>query len=163
MELNQLGVHSENIYLDQDLAGGRGSHDWQLALQALRAGDALVVARLTRLGRSLAAITTLVDQLRKRGVGLNVGGVMFDTLPPLRVLELVTQFQVELVDQAIADAEWTFNRQNDMRHPHIRVDAVQSVWLHQLYDAGMPRFKMGERFGVSRATVFRIADPKPRK
>lgn len=162
IELNQLGVHSENIYLDRDLAGGRGRHDWQLALQALRAGDTVVVARLTRLGRSLAAITTLVDQLRQGGVGLNVGGELFDNLPPLRVLELVTQFQVELVDRAIADADWTFDQQDDMRHPHHRVDAVQSVWLHQLYDAGVPRFEMGEHFGVSRATVYRIADPKPR-
>ena len=31
--------------------------------------------------------------------------------------------------------------------------------LQQLYDAGMPRLQMGEHFGVSRATVFRVADP----
>lgn len=38
-ELHQLGVHSENIYLDRDPAGGRGRDDWQLALQGPSQGS----------------------------------------------------------------------------------------------------------------------------
>ena len=158
-ELNQLGVHSENIYLDQAAAGGAGDDGIQAALQALRVRDTLVVANLTRLGRSLAAITELIDQLGDRGAGLNVGGELFDTLPQLQVLKMLTQFQVDLVERALVDAEWVHSRRTDMRKPHHRVDAVQSVWLQQLYDAGMPRLQLGEHFGVSRATVFRVANP----
>lgn len=72
---------------------------------------------------------------------------------------MLTQFQVDLVERALVDAEWVHSRRTDMRKPHHRVDAVQSVWLQQLYDAGMPRLQLGEHFGVSRATVFRVANP----
>ena len=155
IELHQLGVNSEHIYLDR--AGELNSDGLQLALKILKAGDTLAVARLTRLGRSLASLTRLVNQLADLDVRLAVADEMFDSMSPARLLQLLTEFQVQLVDQAIEDADWMHERRTDMRHPFHRVDAVQAVWLHQLYDAGMPRFQLGQHFGVSRATVFRIA------
>ncbi len=48
-----------------------------LALDQLRAGDALVVWKLDRIGRSLAHVVELVGSLQKRGIGLKVltGGI----------------------------------------------------------------------------------------
>ena len=155
IELHGLGVHSEHIYLDQ--AGDRSHDGLQLALQQLRAGDILIVARLSRLGRSLASIRQVVDHLVERDACLVIGTEPFESMPPARLLQLLTQFQVALVDQAIEDADWDHRQRTDMRHPHHRIDAVQSVWLHQLFDAGVPRYQLGDHFGVSRATAFRAA------
>ena len=47
-------------------------------------------------------------------------------------------------------------RRHDQRHSFHHVDAVQRVWLQQLYDAGRPRLQLGQDFGVSRATVYRF-------
>ncbi len=47
------------------------------ALEALRAGDALVVCKLDRIGRSLAHVVELVGALQAKGIGLRVltGGI----------------------------------------------------------------------------------------
>lgn len=78
-------------------------------------------------------------------------------LTPARLLHLLAQFQVDLVDWSLEDAEWVHQQRQDERHPHFRMDAVQSVWLRELLDAGLPRGQLGEHFGVSRATLFRAA------
>lgn len=155
IELGRLGVHSEHIYVDQ--AGDRSVDGLQLALRALNAGDTLAAASFARLGRSVAGLAQLVDQLDQLHVQLIVAGERIDTGPAARLLNMLALFQVELVDQAIAAADWTHRQRDDQRHPHHRVDAVQAVWLQQLFDAGMPRFQLGANFGVSRATVFRAA------
>ena len=47
------------------------------ALDHLRTGDALVIWKLDRIGRSLKHVVELVDGLQKRGIGLKVltGGI----------------------------------------------------------------------------------------
>lgn len=47
------------------------------ALDHMRTGDALVVWKLGRIGRSLGHIVELVDALRAKGIGLKVmtGGI----------------------------------------------------------------------------------------
>lgn len=116
IELHELGVHSEHIYLDR--AGDRSHDGLQLALQQLNAGDILVASRLSRLGRSLAGIHRVVDQLIDRDARLVIGTEPFESMPPARLLQLLTQFQLALVDQAIEDADWTHRQRTDMRHPH---------------------------------------------
>lgn len=155
LELHRLGVHSEHIYLDQ--VGDRTHDGLQLALQTLTPGDTIVASTLNRLARSLAALHHLVDQLAERNVHLVIDREPFAALSPARLLQMLTEFQVTLVDDAIKDAEWVHRQRDDQRHPFHRVDAVQRVWLNQLFDAGVPRFQLGKHFGVSRATAFRVA------
>lgn len=76
----------QNVALQEDALKGAGCtkvfHDagsgvradrpgLAAALDFVRDGDVLVVWRLDRLGRSLADLLAIVDQLEKRGVGLN--------------------------------------------------------------------------------------------
>jgi DNA invertase Pin-like site-specific DNA recombinase len=80
--LVEAGVDADHIY--EDLASGRKDHRPGLdaCLKALRAGDALVVWKLDRLGRDLKHLVTLVDALRKRKVGFKVltgQGAQIDT------------------------------------------------------------------------------------
>ena len=50
---------------------------WPRRLDHLRTGDALVIWKLDRIGRSLKHVVELVDGLQKRGIGLKVltGGI----------------------------------------------------------------------------------------
>lgn len=67
----------ERVYEDTCSGGVTDRPGLARALDALRDGDALVVWKLDRIGRSLAHVVELVGTLQKRGVGLKVltGGV----------------------------------------------------------------------------------------
>ena len=76
---------AERIY--EDRASGKRDDRPGLAacLQALRAGDTLVIWKLDRLGRSLPHLVTTVRNLDARGVGLRVlsgEGAALDTTTP---------------------------------------------------------------------------------
>jgi DNA invertase Pin-like site-specific DNA recombinase len=59
----------DNIFTDQGMSGARFSRPGlESALTALSKGDALVVWRLDRLGRSLHKLVELVDQLGEQGI-----------------------------------------------------------------------------------------------
>src|SRR5258708_6877002 len=66
------GVAAAHLYEDQ--ASGRldARPGLVAALKALRAGDALVVWKLDRLGRDLRHLVNTVHDLTERGVGLKV-------------------------------------------------------------------------------------------
>jgi DNA invertase Pin-like site-specific DNA recombinase len=83
--LTAAGVDPARIY--EDRASGKRDDRPGLAacLQALRAGDTLVVWKLDRLGRSLPHLVTTVRDLDARGVGLRVlsgEGAALDTSTP---------------------------------------------------------------------------------
>lgn len=83
--LRKAGVGAEAIY--EDHASGKRDDRPGLAacLKALRNGDALVVWKLDRLGRSLKHLVETVDGLNERGVGLKVltgRGAQLDTTSP---------------------------------------------------------------------------------
>lgn len=56
--------------------------EWDALLSHLRDGDELVVTELSRLGRSTADLSHLVDELRDRGVGLRILNLGIDTATP---------------------------------------------------------------------------------
>lgn len=83
--LTAAGVADNRIY--EDYASGKRDDrpGFSACLQALRAGDTLVVWKLDRLGRSLPHLVTTVSELEARGVGLRVlsgEGAALDTSTP---------------------------------------------------------------------------------
>jgi DNA invertase Pin-like site-specific DNA recombinase len=79
--LERLGC--KKIYAD--IVGGRRRDRAQLAacLDYLREGDVLAVTRVDRLGRSLADLIKIADDLRRRDVGLYVAQQNIDTATPM--------------------------------------------------------------------------------
>lgn len=68
--LEQIGC--ERIY--EDVCSGRviDRPGLAMAMEMARDGDAIVIWKLDRIGRSLAHVVGLVGDLQKRGVGLKV-------------------------------------------------------------------------------------------
>lgn len=66
------GVEPGRIYEDTCSGAVAERPGLARALDVLRAGDALVVWKLDRIGRSLAHVVELVGALQARGVGLRV-------------------------------------------------------------------------------------------
>ena len=63
-----LGAKTENIYLDKDSGKNDDRVELQKLLQKLRTGDKVVFYDLTRLGRKLKYLITLVDHFYKSGI-----------------------------------------------------------------------------------------------
>jgi hypothetical protein len=81
--LQALGVDAERIYVDHGLTGTRRDRPGlREALAACRAGDTLVVTKLDRLARSLPDARDIADDLTRRTVRRNLGGSVYDPLPP---------------------------------------------------------------------------------
>jgi DNA invertase Pin-like site-specific DNA recombinase len=103
--LQKAGVGAEAIY--EDHASGKRDDRPGLAacLKALRNGDALVVWKLDRLGRSLKHLVETVDGLNERGVGLKVltgRGARLDTTSPsgrlvFGIFAALAEFERELI------------------------------------------------------------------
>jgi len=103
--LLEAGVEAARIY--SDLGSGRKDDRPGLAacLKSLQPGHALVVWKLDRLGRSLKHLVEVVEDLNRRGVGLQVltgAGAQIDTTAANRRLVLgifaaLAEFEAELV------------------------------------------------------------------
>ena len=82
--LHALGVGDDRIYVDHGLTGtNRDRPGLRLALAAWRAGDALVVTKLDRLGRWLPDARDILDELTTRNVKLSLGGSIHDPTDPV--------------------------------------------------------------------------------
>ncbi len=72
-DLLAAGVRRDDLYTDHGVSGARASRpQFDRALDALIAGDTLVITTLDRLGRSTQNMLAFADELRGKGAGLRV-------------------------------------------------------------------------------------------
>lgn len=134
------------------------------ALAELDEGDTLVVWRLDRLGRSLPHLVATIDNLTRRGVNLKSLHEAIDTTTPtgrlmVHLIASLAEFERELtIERTIAGIEAAKARGANLGRP--------TVWTPQraeaataLLTAGATVTQVAQALGVSRATIYRHADP----
>jgi DNA invertase Pin-like site-specific DNA recombinase len=67
--LKKGGCRRDRIFVDKVSGAGHQRPGLEACLEALKAGDILLVWRLDRLGRSIPHLVHLIEQFRERGVG----------------------------------------------------------------------------------------------
>lgn len=99
--LHQAGCH--RIFEDHGVSGS-DEHRGGLSsmLKALRRGDILIVWRLDRLGRSIAHLISMVETLRRRGIGFISLTESIDTSSPggkliFHILAALAEFEKSLI------------------------------------------------------------------
>jgi DNA invertase Pin-like site-specific DNA recombinase len=133
----------------------------QRCLKQLRAGDTLVVWKLDRLGRSLAHLITMLDDLRDRGVRFQSITESIDTETPTgramwQLIGVMAEFERSLiVERTRAGMKAARARGiRPGRKPRPTPDQVRHA--KELHDKGEHPEKIAALLGgVSRATVYR--------
>lgn len=132
-------------------------------LQAqLRPDDIIIVTKLDRLARSLADLVSIMAELNEQGVGFKSLGESIDLCTPagrmqMGLFAIVAEFERELIVQRTMDGLKHARSRGRVggRRPALnelqRNELIERV---QRGDLSIP--KVGQIYGVSRATVNRI-------
>ena len=96
------GYGCDKIFTDKTSGKLAARPELDKALAYLRAGDVLVITRLSRAMRSLKHLLALAGELRERGAGLVVLRQQIDTTTPtgrlvFHILGAIDEFQRELI------------------------------------------------------------------
>lgn len=167
--LVKAGILPEHIY--EDAASGRRDNRPGLdaCLKALRAGDALVVWKLDRLGRDLRHLVNLVDDLTKREIGLKVlagEGASIDTTTAngrlvFGIFAALAEFERALiVERTKAGLDAARARGRNGGRPFKMTPAKLRLARAAM---GQPETKVADlcaELGVTRQTLYRFVGPK---
>ena len=150
------------VYVDQGFTG-RNTQRPALAqaLAAVRDGDTLIVTKLDRLARSVKDAHTIVDELTKRGVTLQIDRSPHDPRDPtgrllLTVLSMVAEFEADLISARTREGLAIAKAKGRLKGKPPKLTSTQEAHLVALHDARQHTVsEIAAIFGVGRATVYR--------
>lgn len=163
LQIDALRAHgSETIY--QETASGKNAERIELenCLKALRSGDSLTVWRLDRLGRNLADLVRIVNELEGRGVGFVSLTEQINTSSPsgklvFHLFASLAEFERNLIrERTMAGLKAARARGKSSGRPAKlsgkELNMAKSLMADRTNSVG----DIAKRFGVSRATLYRL-------
>lgn len=163
LQLDALTAHGcEKIY--QEHASGKNTERPELesCLKALRAGDLLCVNKLDRLGRNLADLIRIVSDLEKQGIGFVSLSENIDTSTPSGVLTLhifsaLSEYERSLIrERTNAGISAARGRGRIGGRPSKLTGKNLTMAKVLMTDKNNDVTEIAKRFGVSRATLYRL-------
>ncbi|MGI8596771.1 MAG: recombinase family protein [Thermoleophilaceae bacterium] len=162
LQLDALEVAGcERTYTDRSSGALAERPELTRALDHLRAGDALVVWRLDRLGRSLRHLVETVGALEERSVGFRSLTESIDTTTPggrlvFHVFAALAEFERDLIRER-TQAGLAAARARGRRGGRPPVMSAEKLDVARtMYESGEhTTAKIAEVLGVSRATLYR--------
>ena len=159
------GVRRDDLYVDHGVSGARASRpQFDRALDALEAGDTLIITTLDRLGRSTQNMLGFAQELRDRGAGLrvlNLGGGDVNTSTPMgsmlfTVMAALAQMEHDIKRERIVDSISKRRAAGkDLGGRPRRVTDSQIRNALRLVQSGEPAAQVARDLGMSRATFYR--------
>ncbi|MGQ1796998.1 recombinase family protein [Kocuria oceani] len=167
--LTEYGIHPGLMFSDKLSGKNVQRPGLSAALEACKAGDTLVVAKLDRLGRNLADMVRIVTELTERGVGFLAldrpeidttsahGRFVFSIFGALAEFEREQILERTAAGRAAADAAGKKGgRAKRMESPAIRAKVLEAHKLRD--DHGLNAQQIARQLGVSVATAYRYLD-----
>jgi len=159
--LCRAGIDEAHIVTDHASGTREDRPGLTRLLEELHDGDVLTVWKLDRLGRSLAHLIGLVDELGKRGVQFRSLTEALDTTTPagrllFHIVGAVSQFERELTVERTRAALATARRNNRPIGRPSNVSREQYEQIHRLRDEGKSHVVIGRSTGLGRAVVGRV-------
>ncbi|POH71244.1 resolvase [Cryobacterium zongtaii] len=167
MDLLAAGVRRDDLYVDHGVSGALASRPaFDSAVDALEAGDTLVITTLDRLGRSTRNMLAFAEELRGRGAGLrvlNLRGGDVDTATPMgsllfTIMAALGQMEHEIKRERVVDS---IAKRRDAGkdlggRPRVITDNQIRNARH-LIERGDTAAQVARDLGMSRATFYRRA------
>jgi DNA invertase Pin-like site-specific DNA recombinase len=134
------------------------------ALDQLRTGDALVVWKLDRIGRSLKHVVELVDGLQKRGIGLKVltGGI--DTTSStgrlvFGIFATLAEFERALIkERTMAGLMAARARGRAGGRPRLMTRTKLRTAMTMMAERNNAAIDVAEQLGISLSTLYAYVD-----
>ena len=145
------------------------------ALQALSAGDQIVITKLDRLGRSLEHLIELSNELQRRQIDLVVLDQGIDTSTAVgrmffQILGAIAEFEHALMSERTRDGLAAARARGRVGGPKHKLRPRQVQLAREMYDQvddqGRNRWTVAQiaaEFGVSRPTIYRYLDDQPQE
>ena len=158
------GIAPERIYDDTCSGTVTNRPGLARALDVAREGDALVIWKLDRIGRSLRHVVELVDVLQKRGVGLKVltGGI--DTTSStgrlvFGIFATLAEFERDLIlERTMAGLAAARARGRAGGRPRLMTRAKLRTAMAMMADRGNAATDVAEQLGISVSTLYAYVD-----
>src|SRR5277367_3071817 len=161
--LTAAGVDPKRVYRDK--LSGTSTREQRPGLAALldfaRAGDAIVVVGIDRLGRNAAEVMTTIRELRDRQIVLRSLREGIDTSNATGrmvagVLASLAELELELgKERRTAARDARRARGQSIGRPKALVDSKTAL-ARRMHAAGESASTIAATLGVSRATVYRV-------
>ena len=158
--LNQYGCEK---YLAYHISGAKSKRPGlDRAIEFARSGDTIVVWRLDRLGRNMADLITLVNELNNRGVSFHsleenitmdksssTGQLLFHLFAAFAEFERNLILERSSAGRIAARARGRYGGRPE------KLNKRDLTLLKTLYDNGTPIKTIAEQWKVSRTTIYR--------
>jgi DNA invertase Pin-like site-specific DNA recombinase len=160
------GYGCDKIFTDTASGKLAARPELDKALDWLRAGDVLVITRLSRAMRSLKHLLALADELRERGIDLVVLRQHIDTTTPtgrlvFHVLGAIDEFQRELIIEGTREGLEAARARGRTGGRKPKLSAAKAATVRRMYQAAGPDGKrlhtvaeIAQTAGVHRTTVY---------
>jgi DNA invertase Pin-like site-specific DNA recombinase len=160
----------ERIFTDKVSGKLASRPEWDKCLDYLRPGDTLIVARLSRMARSVRNLTEIAAMLAERGIDLVVLKQQIDTRTPagrltFHILGAVDEFTADLISEGTVEglAAARARGRKGGRRPTMTPEKLTVA--RQMYattgEDGKRTYtvaQIAKTVGVSRATIYRAFD-----
>lgn len=161
--LRRAGVAVGSLYSDTISAKGAERKELAACLNAMRAGDTLIVWRLDRLGCSLPDLVRIVGELERKGADLESLSEKIETSSAagklvFPVFAALAEFERNLIRErtqaglAAARARGRLGGRRPKLTP-LQIKEIQRL----MSDATIPVRQIAERYNVSRTTIYKVA------
>jgi DNA invertase Pin-like site-specific DNA recombinase len=161
--LTAEGVDSKRVYSDK--LSGMSTREQRPGLDALldyaRAGDAIVVVGIDRLGRNAAEVMATIRELGERNIVLRSLREGIDTSNATGrmvagVLASLAELELELGRERRAAARDARRARGQSIGRPKKLDSSKAALAQRMHSSGEPASTIANALGVSRATVYRV-------
>ena len=153
-------------YIDKMSGRSKERPELQRLLSDLQAEDVVVVKSLDRLSRSTKDMLDLVDAIKEKKATLQILDMKLDTSTPqgeffLTILAAIAQLERQTIRErtlegvAIAKAAGKYKGR---KKGSIELRGKSLEEFVYLYNLGMNKSRLAERYGVPRSTIYRWID-----
>lgn len=152
------GVDERHLHQDKASGACDDRPGLQRCLAELRPGDALVVWKLDRLGRSLIHLLTLVEDLKRRGIAFRSLTEQMDTTTPhgellFSIFGALAQFERALTRERVIAGLAAARRRGRRGGRPRAIDEEKLQQILAALAAGTSKATVCRSFGIARSTL----------